>query len=289
MKSTTCFFVSDLHGSHDRFQKLFKEIRRNLPEAVFIGGDILPTAQHILSASEQNGNNFIEHFLQKKFGELKEEIKDAYPRIFLILGNDDSRSEEKKFIEAEKLGIWEYIHNSETTFQSYSIYGYAYIPPSPFLLKDWEKYDVSRYVDPGSVSPEEGIRTVEVSQLEVKYSTIAEDIKLLAGETDLSRAIFLFHAPPYDTKIDHAALDGKKIDHVPMDPHVGSIAIQRFIKERQPLLTLHGHIHESARLTHSWKDRIGKTYMFSAAHDGPELALVRFDLQDLGKATKQLL
>ena len=66
-------------------------------------------------------------------------------------------------------------------------------------------------------------------------------------------------------------------------------AVQRFIEARQPLLTLHGHVHESARLTGTWRDRIGATHMFSGAHDGPELALVRFDLEDLGSATRELI
>ena len=74
-----------------------------------------------------------------------------------------------------------------------------------------------------------------------------------------------------------------------MDVHVGSIAIQRFVRERQPLVTLHGHVHESARLTGDWRDRLGRTHMFSAAHDGPELALVRFDLNDLDGATRELI
>jgi len=52
---------------------------------------------------------------------------------------------------------------------------------------------------------------------------------------------------------------------------------------------LHGHIHESARLTGFWKDRIGRTHMFSAAHDGPELALVRFSLENPESATRQLI
>lgn len=79
------------------------------------------------------------------------------------------------------------------------------------------------------------------------------------------------------------------IDHAPLDVHVGSIAIRRFIEARQPLLTLHGHIHESSRITGSWKDSLGKTLMFSAAHDGPELCLVRFQLDSLETATRQLL
>jgi Icc-related predicted phosphoesterase len=79
------------------------------------------------------------------------------------------------------------------------------------------------------------------------------------------------------------------VEHVPLNVHVGSIAVRRFIEERQPLVTLHGHVHESARLTGSWRDRIGRTHLFSAAHDGPELALVRFDLEDPASATRELL
>jgi len=54
---------------------------------------------------------------------------------------------------------------------------------------------------------------------------------------------------------------------------------RRLIEPRQPLLTLQGHVHESARLTGAWKDRIERTVMVGAAHDGPELALRRFDLE----------
>ena len=72
-------------------------------------------------------------------------------------------------------------------------------------------------------------------------------------------------------------MDNKVIEHAPVDVHVGSIAIKRFIEKKQPHITLHGHIHESARITGSWRDKIGKTYCFSAAHDGPELAIVKFD------------
>jgi Icc-related predicted phosphoesterase len=85
------------------------------------------------------------------------------------------------------------------------------------------------------------------------------------------------------------ANDGKMVNHVPLDLHVGSIALRRFIEQRQPLVTLHGHIHESVRLTGSWRDRIGRTHLFGAAHDGAELALVRFDLDDPDSATRQLL
>ena len=62
-----------------------------------------------------------------------------------------------------------------------------------------------------------------------------------------------------------------------------------FSAERQPLLTLHGHIHESTELTGQWSDQIGKTRMFNASHNGPELSLIRFRLDDLAGATRDLL
>jgi len=158
-----------------------------------------------------------------------------------------------------------------------------------FMLKDWERYDVSRHVDPGCIPPTEGYRSVPVEKHKIEYATIAKDLEQLVGSDDLARAVFLFHSPPYKTNLDRANLDGRMIDNVPLDVNIGSIAIQRFIKSHKSLITLHGHVHESARLTGSWQDRIGETWCFSAAHDGPELAVVRFDLDHPEKAERQLI
>jgi Icc-related predicted phosphoesterase len=282
-----CFFVSDLHGSLSRYRTLFDLVRRERPGAVFLGGDLLP---HYLAPwdSEGEGDDFVRDFLVAGFAELQEEMQEDYPPVFLIMGNDDLRAEEPSLVDAESLGIWRYAHNRKSALDRFTIYGYAHSPPSPFLLKDWERYDVSRFVDPGSVSPEEGRRSVPVEPREARHATIKEDLELLAGKDDLCNAIFLFHSPPYQTKLDRAALDGRKVEHVPLDLHVGSIAIQRFIRDRQPLVTLHGHVHESTGLTGSWRDRIGRTYCFGAAHDGPELALVRFDPDEPELATREL-
>ena len=192
-------------------------------------------------------------------------------------------------IKYEDQGIWKYIHNKKVVFNEYSIYGYSYIPPTPFMLKDWEKYDVSRFVDLGCVSPEEGSRTIEVSDYEKKYSTIKDDLNELFQKDDLGKTIILFHSPPYKTKLDRANLDGKMIDSAPLDVHVGSIAIQRFIENRTPYLTLHGHIHESAKLTGSFIDKINHTTMLNSAHDGEELSLIKFQLEDLSTIEREIL
>lgn len=286
---TTCFFVSDLHGQINRYQKLFKAITKEHPSIVFIGGDILPSGLISFTSIDSTHKDFINDFLAANLKKLQKKLKDAYPRIFLILGNDDTRFEEAAILDAATSGIWEYLHNRKAVIGDYSIYGYSYVPPTPFQLKDWERYDVSRYVDPGCISPEEGYHSIPVLEYELKYSTIQKDLELLIGKNDPAQAVFLFHAPPYKTNLDRAALDGKMIDYVPLDVHVGSIAIKRFIETYQPLITLHGHIHETVSLTGTWKDKIGKTYSFSAAHSGEELSLVRFELEKPAKASRQLI
>jgi Icc-related predicted phosphoesterase len=284
----TCFFATDLHGRIDRYDKLLASIVRHRPAAVFLGGDLLPCST--LSPMQfGHHEDFVHDYLVPAFTRTRDALGVEYPNIFLILGNDDPRRYEGDFVAAAVDGLWRYVHGQKSRLADFTIYGLAYVPPTPFLLKDWERYDVSRYVPPGCISPEDGIRTVPTEESEIKWATIQKDLAALVGEDPLDRAVFLLHTPPCDTPLDRAALDAKTYEHVPLDVHVGSIAVKRFIEERQPLLTLHGHIHESARLTGEWKIRIGRTVSINAAHDGPELALVRFDLESPEAATRDLL
>jgi len=282
---TRCFFVSDLHGKSARYQALYRVVEKERPDAVFLGGDLFSSP---FAGSGKRRGAAIDTALPDGLSALRKKLGEAYPRLFVILGNDDGRAVESAVIELEREGLWEYAHGRIIPFGDFTVCGYAYVPPTPFRLKDWERYDVSRFVDPGSVPPEDGQFTAPIDLERVKNRTIRDDLEELAGEADLSRTIFLCHAPPYDTPLDRAALDGRAVDHAPLDLHVGSIALARFIQARQPLITLHGHIHESARLTGAWRVLLGRTHCYTAAHDGPELALVRFSPEDPAAATREL-
>ena len=271
-----CLFVSDLHGIKTRIQKFFKIIEKEKPDGVFIGGDIFPN-----NYSNDIASFFEQYYIKK--------IKDLKSKIFIILGNDDPKNYEYLLLQAEKDKLIYYVNNKVVNFFNLKVVGYSYVPPTPFALKDWERYDVSRYIDPGCISPEEGKRTVEVNIKEERYRTISEDLTKLSKESDPKKTIYLFHSPPYKTNLDRADLDNKKVDHVQLDVNIGSIAIKRFIEKMNPFLTLHGHVHESARMTGFWKEKIGSTYSFNAAYDGPELALVRFRTNDLENATRVLI
>jgi Icc-related predicted phosphoesterase len=67
--------------------------------------------------------------------------------------------------------------------------------------------------------------------------------------------ILVSHVPPFKTKTDKL-LNGK---------HVGSTAVRTYIEEKQPLLCLCGHIHESGG-----QDSIGRTLVLNsgAVRDG---------------------
>jgi Icc-related predicted phosphoesterase len=278
-----CLFVSDLHGRPDRYLKLLAAVEADRPRALFLGGDLLPRL------APAGVGDFLLDWLAPRLEALRGRLGPAWPRILAVFGNDDPRSEEESLAALERAGLLEHAHGRRLLLDAHPVYGYACVPPTPFRLKDWERYDVSRFVDPGCVSPEEGHRSVPVAEADARWGTIAADLETLVGADDASDAAFLFHSPPYGTALDRAALDGRHVDHAPLDVHVGSVAIRRFIEARQPLVTLHGHVHESARLTGAWQQRIGRTTCLSAAHDGAELALVRFDLEQPETATRELI
>ncbi len=242
--------VSDLHGRPERYRSLFREVSLRNPPAVLMGGDLFPR--------KGSKKEFLEEYLFNPIKKLRRE--GVLTRFLIILGNDDPKVNEPLLIDADDQGIIDYIPMKTVTIEGIPVVGYPYIHPSPFRLKDWELFDVSRYIDPGCISPLEGIHTTDVDLSELKYRTIKDDLKNISILSDPKNTVFLFHSPPYDTVLDQAALGGQMVDHVPLDPHIGSIAVKRFIEQHQPLVTLHGHVHESFQLSGEFFQRIGRSY-----------------------------
>lgn len=281
-------FVTDLHGDEAKWARLFELMERGAPQAVLLGGDLLPSGW-LQPPTSPGHEDFLADFVAVRLRRMREAMGARYPHVLAILGNDDARSQELSVLAIAAEGLWTYAHDRRVAIGDFDVYGYSYVPPTPFLLKDWERYDVSRYVDPGCVSPEEGWRTIPVRAEVARTATIESDLERMTAGRDLSRAVMLFHAPPYGGVLDRAALDRVRVDHAPVDVHVGSIAIRRFIERRRPRVTLHGHVHEAYRLTCSWREKIGETWCLGAAHDGTELCVVRFDARDPEQATRNLL
>jgi uncharacterized protein len=107
---------------------------------------------------------------------------------------------------------------------------------------------------------------------------------------DMERAIFNFHAPPYGTGLDEApALDeNMRPMHggAVMKP-VGSTAVRDAILKHQPMLSVHGHIHESRAVK-----KMGRTLAInpgSVYGDGVLQGAVLDLNPKKGKVTKYLL
>jgi uncharacterized protein len=266
-----CFFVSDLHGNFNRFKLLFNEIKNEKPEAVFFGGDIFSSKHNLIS-------DFINNFLFKELSNLKRDMMEQYPAVFLIMGNDDPKSEEKSIMMLENEKLIFYIHDKSIEYKGYDIFGYANVPPTPFRFKDWEKYDITNTIDSRCVPLEQGIRTFDITIEEMLSSSLEKDLEKLFDTKNLEKTIILFHSPPYNSYLD-CLWSGE---------HVGSKAIRQFIEIRQPYLTLHGHIHESTQVSGKWLQRFGNTIALNASHSGSELSIIKFDLLEPGNAVREL-
>jgi uncharacterized protein len=85
---------------------------------------------------------------------------------------------------------------------------------------------------------------------DVSEETLADELDELADTVEsFDSVVANIHAPPYGSALDLAPELDTSVD--PPRPitgstvPVGSKAVKEFLEERQPLLSLHGHIHES--------------------------------------------
>lgn len=81
------------------------------------------------------------------------------------------------------------------------------------------------------------------------------------------QAIFNIHVPPWESSLDTAFEVDDELRYVtkggrPHEIPTGSRAVRQIIEEAQPVLSLHGHIHESKGVT-----RIGRTVAINPGSD----------------------
>ncbi|MHA2138171.1 MAG: metallophosphoesterase family protein [Candidatus Hodarchaeales archaeon] len=100
---------------------------------------------------------------------------------------------------------------------------------------------------------------------------------LVSQVNNIKNSVFCFHAPPHDSKIDEAPLLNPDLTYVgyshgePVRGSVGSTAVRKAIETHQPILGLHGHIHESPGAI-----KIGRTYVLNPGSEYTEAILKGF-------------
>lgn len=146
--------------------------------------------------------------------------KTRGPPLLLLTGNDDYRANLGTLEQGEREGLFTLLHQKTVALEGYFFPGYCCVPPGPLLIRDW-------------------IRSEE---------QIAADLRSLE-KTPADRTVLVAHSPPHGTALD-VIWSGQ---------HVGSRAIRDFLKDARPLVSLHGHIHESPRMSGKVQERLGRT------------------------------
>jgi Icc-related predicted phosphoesterase len=240
-------YVTDLHGSEWKYDRIFEIAKSISADIVINGGDMLPLRGNLL-----HQDDFIINYLDKHFSNFNSE------RIYYLtmLGNDDLQKFDDFFQTI--CNKYDYILNinfQRIEINDFEFIGMNLVPDLPFALKDRARKDTKEFVFPRQIgkpvlSTSNGWKKIDnwFSYIDT-LPTIEEEINNLVKPSNIEKAIYVIHTPPSDISLD-ICHDGRK---------VGSRAIYEFLKKTQPLLSFHGHIHESPETLGKWFNKIGRT------------------------------
>jgi Icc-related predicted phosphoesterase len=263
------FFTSDLHGQTALYEQVLAQAATRRPRAVILGGDLAPHEGGPEGVRRQRV--FLEGFLV----EFARRLAEASPGVDLLvmMGNDDWAANHD-CLESRHGGLWHSLHARAVRVDGVAVAGCSWVPITPFSLKDWERWEDGAEESPprldGWVSRGGGIEAHRFDPAR-REPTIAGALEALAAESPPGETLFVLHSPPRETRCDRIGAGA----------HVGSRAIRRFLERHQPPLALSGHIHESPRVSGSYRDSIGRTAVVNPGQFGTSrLCGVWFDPRD---------
>ena len=242
-------YVTDLHGIEWKFNEIFQIATSLRPDVVINGGDMLTFRGNLL-----HQDRFITGFLDDYFSRF--EAKKIYYLSFL--GNDDLRIFDDIFQEI--CNKYSCVMNlAQKRFQikdnGYELIGMNWVTDLPFGLKDRARMDnrdfkLPKQIGKQYISNPNGWIKIEDWVLYIEtLPTLEDEMNQLIKPENVNKAIYIIHMPPSNIGLD-VCHDGRT---------VGSISIYNFLNKYQPLISFHGHIHESPEVSGRWKSSIGKT------------------------------
>ena len=271
-------FVTDLHGSMWKYDRLLEAAKDFRADMVINGGDMLPRNNDPFKQGE-----FITGYLDKHFAQ----FNSAGIYYLCYPGNDDLKIFDGIFEEiANKHPFVICLAQRKFDFGGYEYIGMNWVIDYPFRLKDRCRMDTEKYVfgaqfGTGLLSTPEGWQEIDDWFAFAKaLPTIEEEMNRLVRPKDMSKSIYVIHTPPYGIGLDlcsHGALKA------------GSKAVYNYLKKHQPKLSLHGHIHESPEVSGQWQAKLGRTLCIQPGQLN-EFTYVKIDLQTMkrDRITKQM-
>lgn len=276
MKPLKIIYATDLHGNTQKYDKIFAIVNKHKADYVINGADFMP----------KGGNMFLaqKHWVHGYFKIFSKRWRDGLhkSKYLFMSGNDDLAcldgdlkdwSDDFIYMVNDTL----YQHNSPHS-KIDALFGcFNMVPDYPFRLKDRCHRDlktdeflkfqygtgVTSINAPRTTPYNHGTYEYESWLNEYRLRPSMEEIFELSPFTDCllnnrpSISVLVCHAPPYNSGLG-VLLSGED---------VGSKAVKDYIQQYQPTISLHGHIHESYKMTGQWKTNIGDTV---AINQGPD-------------------
>ena len=303
-KTTRILFATDMHGSEGVWRKFLNASAMLKVDVAICGGDL--TGKMIVPIVEHKNGKYSYYHLKKTYtidsSELEKAMKDIkgigyYPYITTESEYEEMTKNPKKVDEVfhkvmlSTLKDWFDLIPEKLPKETRVIVcpGNDDRFPVDDLVNNHKHVingegkvieidDQHEMISCGWVNPSpwKTTREEEEDKLEERLEKYISQLK------NVENAIFNFHAPPYQTKLDEAPLLDKDLNpiiqggRVIMVP-VGSKAVRKMIEKYQPFLGLHGHIHEA-----SGSMKIGRTYCVNPGSEYAEGILRAFLIEFKG-------
>lgn len=288
------FFASDLHGSNICFKKFVNGAQFYGADVLVLGGDL--TGKAVIPIAEQADGTFLafQHGDSVRIngkGELDEFVKRQgnmgfYPAVMSeaeyqrLKADPEAQADLFKRLVLGRVREWASFAEAKlkgTEIPLVAIPGNddfheidEILTQAPHI--DFHEMQVCEfkggyqmlYCGGSTPTPWDTEREYSEAEFASKFS------ELLPQVTDMSRCIFNVHVPPFGTTLDACPKLDKDLQVVyemglPAQTHAGCQTLLDVIKEHQPLLGLHGHIHEGRA-----KINIGRTICVNPGSVYPE-------------------
>lgn len=294
MKLTRILYCSDLHGSESFYRKFLSAANQYKANVLIVGGDV--TGKAMVPVVRQNNSHYVGFlFGRKEEAETAQELEKVKKSISavgfypIVIDQDEADAMEKdpslmsaRFEEEMIKRVKEWMILAEEKMKPAGMQMF-FMPGNDdlhsidpvidqftsvhnpdmrcFKIDDEHEIVGCSYAN---MTPWRCVRDLEEDDLKIKM----DELEKLVQHPE--RTVAVLHVPPYNSGLDSCPDLDKDLKIRTQGGQVllkaaGSPAVSEFIKRVQPMLSLHGHIHESPGHIH-----IGRTLAVNAGSEYAE-------------------
>jgi uncharacterized protein len=266
------FFATDVHGSNVCFKKFVNAARFYGANVLILGGDV--TGKMVVPIAEQADGHHLASFAGKDVrlegeeavGDFERRIADMgfYPKVMSeaeyqeLHASPDGQERLFRTLIEERLGQWAEYAEPRLADQGVKCFA-APGNDDAFWVDDVLASTGAIELLEGRIVALDGVEMLTTgwsnatpwkTERECSETELMERIlPMIEQLADPAAAIFNIHVPPYQTVLDQCPELDEQLRPVhkggnPVMTSAGSTAVRELIEEYQPVLGLHGHIHE---------------------------------------------